>query len=76
VLGLFAYASFTGCFLSCTMPEPGTGLVWSAVAVVLLALPVALGLATAGVRSRAAWWSAAVLVLLVVGGWDLAAVLA
>jgi hypothetical protein len=31
---------------------------------------------TAGVRSRAAWWSAAAAVLLVVAGWDLAAVLA
>jgi hypothetical protein len=74
VLGLFAYSSFTGCFISCTTPEPGTGLLWSAVAALLLALPVALGLATAGVRSRAAWWTAAALVLLVVGGWDLAAV--
>ncbi|NYJ06473.1 hypothetical protein [Petropleomorpha daqingensis] len=42
----------------------------------LLALPVAAGLLTAGVRSRAAWWSAAALVLLAVGGWDLLAVLA
>jgi hypothetical protein len=33
-------------------------------------------MATAGVRSRAAWWSAAALVLLAVGGWDLAAVAA
>ena len=74
--GLVAYASFTGCFISCSEPEPGAGLVWSAVAAVLLALPLALGLSTAGVRSRAAWWSAAALVLLAVGGWDLAAVLA
>jgi hypothetical protein len=30
----------------------------------------------AGARSRRAWWSAAALVLVVVAGWDLAAVLA
>jgi hypothetical protein len=76
VVGLLAYASFSGCFISCTAPSPGAGLVWSALAGVLLALPPALGMATAGVRSRAAWWSAAALVLLAVGGWDLAAVAA
>jgi hypothetical protein len=45
------------------------------VAGVLLALPITLGLLTAGVRSRTAWWSAAALVVLAVAGWDLAAVL-
>jgi hypothetical protein len=76
VTGLFAYAGFTGCFISCSAPEPGTGLLWSAVAAVLLALPLALGMATAGVRSPAAWWSASALVLLAVAGRDLVAVLA
>ena len=73
VVGLLAYASFSGCFISCTAPSPGSGLVWSALAGVLLAVPPALGMATAGVRSRAAWWTAGTLVLLAVGGWDLAA---
>jgi hypothetical protein len=76
VLGLLAYSAFTGCFLSCSTPQPGTGLVWSAIAVVLLALPLAVGMSIAGARSRRAWWSAAALVLVVVAGWDLAAVLA
>ena len=76
VTGLFAYAGFTGCFISCTTPEPGTGLLWSAIAAVLLAIPLAVGMVTAGVRSRAAWWSAAGLVLLAVGTWDLLAVAA
>jgi drug/metabolite transporter superfamily protein YnfA len=76
VTGLFAYAGFTGCFLSCSTPEPGTGLLWSAVGAVLLALPLVLGMTAAGVRSRAAWWSAAAFVVLAVVGWDLAAVLA
>jgi hypothetical protein len=76
VVGLLAYTSFTGCFISCSAPAPGSGVVWSVVAGVLLAIPVALGMLTAGVRSRAAWWTAGTLVLLAVGGWDLAAVAA
>ena len=76
VLGLLAYSAFTGCFLSCSAPQPGTGLVWSAIAAVLLALPLAVGMSIAGARSRRAWSSAAALVLVVVAGWDLAAVLA
>ena len=76
VLGLLAYSAFTGCFLSCRPPQTGTGLAWSAIGAVLLALPLAVGLGIAGARSRRAWWSAAALVLVVVAGWDLAAVLA
>jgi hypothetical protein len=76
VLGLLAYSAFTGCFLSCSTPQPGTGLAWSAIGAVLLALPLAVGMSIAGARSRAAWWSATALVLVVVAGWDLAAVLA
>jgi len=76
VLGLLAYSAFTGCFLSCGTPQPGTALVWSAIAAVLLALPLAVGLSIAAARSRRAWWSAAAMVLVVVAGWDLTAVLA
>jgi hypothetical protein len=76
VLGLLAYSAFTGCFLSCSTPQPGTGLAWSAIAAVLLALPLAVGLSIAAARSRRAWWSAAALVLVVVTGRDLTAVLA
>jgi hypothetical protein len=74
--GLLAYTSFTGCFISCDDPEPGIGLVWSALTAVLLAIPDAAGLAVAGVRSRAAWlWSLAA-ILATVAAWDLLAVLA
>jgi len=76
VLGLFAYASFSGCFIDCGDPEPGVGLGWSAVAAVVLALPFAAALAVAGVRSRTAWWSAGAVVLLAVTTWDVLAVLA
>jgi hypothetical protein len=76
VAGLFAYAGFTGCFLSCSAPEPGTGLLWSAVGAVLLALPLVLGMTAAGVRSLAGWWCAAAFVVLAVVGWDLTTVAA
>ena len=72
--GVFAYASFTGCFIDCTSPDPGAGLFWSAVAAAALALPLAVGMAVAGVRSRVAWLGAAAVVLLAVAGWDLLAV--
>jgi hypothetical protein len=74
--GVLAYASFTGCFIECTSPDPGVGLVWSAVAAVALALSLGVGMAVAGVRSRAAWLGAAAVVLLAVAGWDLLAVAA
>jgi hypothetical protein len=76
VTAMFAYTSFTGCFLGCSAPEPGSGVVWSVVAGVLLAIPPTLGLVTAGLRSRAAWWSMTAVVLVAVAAWDLAAVAA
>jgi hypothetical protein len=76
VTAVLAYTSFTGCFISCGTPRPGVGLVWSAVAALLLFLPLALGLAVAGVRSRRAWWTSAAVVLLVAATWDLLAVFA
>ena len=45
--GVFAYASFTGCFFSCAEPAPLAGILWTLVALWLLALPVAAGIAVA-----------------------------
>ena len=75
VLGLFAYSSFTGCFLECSTPEPGSGVLWSGFAALVMAIPLALGMVVAGVRSRAAWLAAGAVVLVVVVGWDVLAVL-
>ena len=63
-----ARINFTGCFNVCAEPSPAVGLAWSAVSALLLAAPFALGMAIAGVRSRPAWVSVAV-VLLAVLAW-------
>ena len=65
-----ARINFTGCFTVCAEPQPAVGFAWSAVSALLLAAPFALGMAIAGVRSRPAWLSVAV-VLLAVLGWAL-----
>jgi hypothetical protein len=70
--GSLAHASFSGCWITCGgSPKPAIGAVWSLVAALLLATPVALGLIVARVRSWAAWLTNAVLVLVVVGAWVL-----
>lgn len=48
---LFTLASFTGCFLECSEPEPAVGLMWGSVTLVLLTIPVILGVAV-GRRRR------------------------
>ena len=50
--GLGAVASFSGCFLSCSEPEPLVGAFWALSALVLLALPVITGVLTARAISR------------------------
>ncbi len=70
---LLAYAAFSGCLVDCAdPPDVGGGLLWSAFTAVGLAVPVALGLAVAGVRSRRGWLTAAAVVGLVVVGWAVA----
>ena len=69
ITALLANVSFTGCFLECSAPQPGRGIVWSVVTALLLAVPVFLGLAVARVRSRAARLSAGAAVLAVVAAW-------
>jgi hypothetical protein len=75
-VALFAYSSFSGCFISCSAPSPGAGLLWSAFTAVLLLAPIAVGLAVAGARSRRVWFGALVVVLVAVTVWDVLAVLA
>ena len=48
----FALVSFTGCFIECGEPEPGTGVLWGSLAMFLLALPVLTGLVVARVPLR------------------------
>lgn len=69
VTALLATWSFTGCFLECSARQPGRGVAWSVVTALLLAVPVALGLAVARVRSWSAWLAAGGVVAVVVLGW-------
>ncbi len=66
---IFAIAGYTGCFLSCSEPEPLSGLLWTGVTIVLLALPVAAGLVAVRVRSLGGWLAvgAVVVVALLIG---------
>jgi hypothetical protein len=51
---LFAWASFTGCFISCSEPEPAVGIMWGAVALLSLIAPFAAGALAGGYRVRLA----------------------
>ena len=64
-----AYLDFSGCFFICEEARPLAGFAWSAVSALLLAVPFVLGMAIARVRSRVAWTSLAVLVLVAVVAW-------
>ena len=55
VAGFFALAAFSGCFLGCAEPDRAVGAFWAAIAVLLLALPVAAGLIAARVHSLRGW---------------------
>jgi hypothetical protein len=48
----FALVSFTGCFIECGEPEPGTGVLWGSLATFFLVLPVLTGLVVARVPLR------------------------
>lgn len=48
---LFAYAGFSGCFLECSRPQPLVGAVWALVTLLLVATPVAAGVAVGRARS-------------------------
>lgn len=52
-----AVAGFAGCLFECSEPEPdpAVGALWTGLTLVLLALPVAAGLATVRVGSVRGW---------------------
>ncbi len=76
VAALFSYAALSGCLVDCAdPPDVGGGLLWSAVTAVGLAIPVAIGMGVAGVRSRRAWLLAGGVVLAAVGAWAVAGLL-
>ncbi len=76
VAALFSYAAFSGCLVDCAdPPDTGGGLLWSAVTAVGLAIPVAIGMGVAGVRSRRAWLLAGAVVLAAVAAWAVAGLL-
>jgi hypothetical protein len=75
-MAVFAYAAFSGCFISCSAPEPAAGLLWSLFAALLLGAPIAAGFAVAGARSRRVWLGALAVVVAVVTAWDAFAVAA
>lgn len=68
--GIFAIAGYTGCFLSCSEPEPSVGLLWTGVTIVLLALPVAVGVVAARVRSVGGWLMVGVVVVVLFIGYQ------
>ena len=64
------HAAFSGCWLTCGGgPDRAEGLLWAIVAAVLLGIPIGVALTTARVRSWAVWGTAALVVLVAVGGW-------
>lgn len=66
------HAAFSGCWLSCGGdPALAWGVLWAVVTAALLATPIAIGLHIARVRSRIAWATAALVVLLMVAAWVL-----
>jgi len=50
-----ALICFTGCFMGCTDPSPRAGVLYAGVALILLAVPVMAGLATARVLIGRRW---------------------
>jgi len=57
-VGLAAFGAmigFSGCFLTCSEPEPLIGAFWAGVALYLLAVPVVAGLVTARVLTALGW---------------------
>jgi hypothetical protein len=69
-IAVLAHANFNGCWLTCGgHRNPAGGVLWTMFAAALLVAPLAAGMWVARVRSRAAWASVAVVVVLAVTGW-------
>ncbi len=65
----FALAGFTGCFIECAQPGPTIGVLWTGIALVLLACPVVAGLVAVWVRSRRGWLIVAAAVVILLAGY-------
>jgi hypothetical protein len=50
-----AMASFSGCFVGCSEPDPLVGALYAAIALFLLAVPVVAGLVTTRVLTAPGW---------------------
>jgi hypothetical protein len=69
-VGLAAFGAmigFSGCFLTCSEPEPLIGAFWAGVALYLLAVPVVAGLVTARVLTAPGWRIALALTAVLMG---------
>jgi hypothetical protein len=69
-LGYIAFAalvSFSGCFIECSEPEPMVGVLYAAIALLLLAVPLVAGLVTARVLTAPGWRIALTIAVLIVG---------
>lgn len=60
---LFAYASFTGCFLGCSKPEPAVAVMWGSLTLLLLIAPFSAAAAVGRYRPRVAVVTIATIVL-------------
>ncbi len=67
---MFAVAGYTGCFLECSEPEPLVGLMWTGVTILLLALPVVTGVVAARVRTLGGWVAVAIVVVVLIIGYQ------
>jgi hypothetical protein len=62
-----ALVSFSGCFIECSEPEPIVGVLYVAIALVLLAVPLVAGLVTARVLTALGWRIALAIAAIIVG---------
>ena len=62
-----ALVSFSGCFIECSEAEPLVGVLYAAIAMLLLAIPLVAGLVTARVLTAPGWRIALTIVGLIVG---------
>lgn len=62
-----ALVSFSGCFIQCSESEPVIGVLYAALALLLLAVPVVAGLVTARVLTAPGWRIALTIAALIVG---------
>jgi hypothetical protein len=62
-----ALVSFSGCFIECSGPKPMVGVLYAAIALLLLAVPLVAGLVTARVLTALGWRIALTIAAIIVG---------